>query len=156
MIKKIVGMIQRNKTISIILLILVALTVIYLLPNQGPMTSDQRVAKENANKEQAITLMLAEVSKVMTLPEGIPQIFDVTDPEALIKQQAFFVGSIAGDKVLIYPAASKAIIWSPSRGKIVNAGPLSTEQAPAVSAAQAPAVSAAQVTTGTKIDTMKK
>lgn len=69
----------------------------------------------------------AAVSKLMLLPEGEPAVFDITNPELMAKQQAFFAGAIAGDKLLMFATSGKAIIWSPSRGIIVNSGPIQTD-----------------------------
>lgn len=71
--------------------------------------------------------LVRKVGKLMTLPEGeTPTIATVSDPEAL-RDQAFFVDSKVGDKVLIYSNAKKAILFDPSANKIVNIAPLNTQ-----------------------------
>lgn len=83
--------------------------------------------EERAQKELATAI--AAVGQLMILPEGDePVLATVTDAEALIAQQAFFAGSIDGDHLLLFPRSLKAIIYSPSRNKIINAGPI--EQSP--------------------------
>lgn len=85
--------------------------------------------KEKSDKE--IKKTVGEVSKIMDLPTGeSPTIFEITDPETLSAQQPFFNGSVKGDKLLIYPASAKAIIYSPSREKIINVGPLTFDNTP--------------------------
>ena len=68
---------------------------------------------------------VAQVGKHMLLPlDDQPIVATVDDPALLIKQQAFFLGSVKGDVVLIFPKTQRAILFSPSRNKIVNAGPI--------------------------------
>lgn len=83
---------------------------------------------ERAQKELAAAIKA--VSKHMILPEGDePVLATVTAAETLIKQQMFFIGAINGDQLLLFPRNLKAVIYSPSRDVIVNAGPI--EQPPA-------------------------
>lgn len=71
--------------------------------------------------------LVRKVGKLMVLPEGeTPTIATVSDPEAL-RDQAFFVDSKVGDKVLIYSNAKKAILFDPSANKIINIAPLNTQ-----------------------------
>lgn len=87
---------------------------------------------EEKAREELATAVLA-VSKYMVLPEGDePVLAVVTDAETLIKQQAFFTGAVNGDQLLLFPKNMKAIIWSPSRNKIINVGPIEQQQPAAV------------------------
>jgi hypothetical protein len=71
--------------------------------------------------------LVRKVGKLTVLPEGeTPTIATVSDPEAL-RDQAFFVDSKVGDKVLIYSNAKKAILFDPAANKIVNIAPLNTQ-----------------------------
>lgn len=82
---------------------------------------------ERAQKE--LKAAMSSVSKHMILPEGDePVLATVTDAGALIKQQAFFAGSVNGDQLLLFPRNLKAILYSPSRNKIINAGPIEQQQ----------------------------
>lgn len=115
---------------------------------------------ERAQKELASAV--AAVGELMILPEGDePVLANVTDAEALIKQQAFFAGAVDGDQLLLFPKNMKAVIYSPSRDKIINAGPIeqqaqtNIEQARNVSqsapvATQVPAVLKVAFYNGTK------
>jgi hypothetical protein len=79
-----------------------------------------------------IKTLTQEVAKLMILPTGEdPTVLDITDPKALIEQQSFFTGAIAGDKLLVYKTAARAIVYSPSRHLIVNVGPVTNQQAAA-------------------------
>ncbi len=102
--------------------------------------------EEIAKKELAAAV--EAVSGHMILPEGDePVLATVTDAETLIKQQAFFAGAVNGDQLLLFPRNVKAILYSPSRNKIVNVGPIQQSDTAATAApapkntATAPAVS---------------
>ena len=72
--------------------------------------------------------LVAEVGALISLPEGEdPTIATVTDPEKL-KDQAFFAQAKAGDKVLLYTNAKKAILYSPTDHKIIEVAPISLGQ----------------------------
>lgn len=89
---------------------------------------------ERAQKELSIAVFA--VSKHMVLPEGDePVLATITDAEAIIKQQTFFTGAVNGDQLLLFPKSMKAIIWSPSRKKIINVGPIEQGYATAAAAA---------------------
>ena len=78
----------------------------------------QKVAQE---EQEAL---VAQVSKLMVLPENeIPTIATVSDPEKL-KNQPFFAHSQIGDKVLIYTNARKAILYNPESNKIIEVAPV--------------------------------
>lgn len=112
---------RRPRTALIILLVLVGLVVL------AYMRFDGASPEEKAQKELAAAV--AAVGELMILPEGDePVLATVTDAAALTAQQAFFTGAIDGDQLLLFPKNLKAVIYSPSRNKIINAGPI--EQSP--------------------------
>jgi hypothetical protein len=82
--------------------------------------------KKNPNKvvQDETKALLANIGKLIVLPEGEqPTIATVTDPEKL-KEQAFFNNAQTGDKVLIYTNARKAILYSPTQNKIIEVAPV--------------------------------
>jgi hypothetical protein len=81
--------------------------------------------KEAAKELQAT---IAAVGKLMVLPTETPTMATVSDPEKL-KDQPFFARAQKGDKVLIYTASQKAILYSPSLNKIVEVAPVNTSSA---------------------------
>ncbi len=85
-------------------------------------------AYKQKKADRAVAVLVKDVSKLILLPEGNPAVFDVQDPEMLIGQQAFFQGSEKGDKLLVYPEAGKAIIYSPKKHMIINVGPVTFDQ----------------------------
>ncbi|OGI95065.1 hypothetical protein A2917_01650 [Candidatus Nomurabacteria bacterium RIFCSPLOWO2_01_FULL_42_17] len=77
-----------------------------------------------AAAQAEVSALVAKVSKLIVLPEGeTPTIATVSDPAAL-KDQAFFARAQAGDKVLIYAQAKKAILYSVTLNRIIEVAPL--------------------------------
>src|SRR3989344_4222629 len=68
--------------------------------------------------------LVAQVGKLIVLPEGeTPTVATVSDPEKL-KDQAFFAKAKMGDRVLIYASAKKAILYDVENHKIVEVAPI--------------------------------
>ena len=90
--------------------------------NSNPVVAEQKKTNE----------LVSKVGALMQLPTGEnPQAAQVTDPDALKKQYAFFTDVQKGDQILFYVKAGKVIVYRPSTGKIIQTGPLSVNQAPA-------------------------
>lgn len=84
--------------------------------------------EERAQKQLAAAV--AAIEKHMILPEGDePVLATITDVETLKGQQPFFNNAVNGDQLLLFSRSLKAVIYSPSRNKIVNAGPIQQDQA---------------------------
>jgi len=143
--KKILYFIFKTKRRSVFVILFIVVLVVggyYFLNKPTP--------EERAKQELASAI--ARVSKIMILPQDDqPVLATVTDAKTLIAQQTFFAGSINGDQLLLFPKSMKAVIWSPSRSKIINVGPIEQssngQQLPkANSAPQANAVADAATT----------
>lgn len=89
-------------------------------------TKTEVYAQKKADKKSQA--LIAKVADHMLLPEGVPVIFTVEDPDMLAGQQAFFKGAEKGDTLLVYSEAGKAIIYSSKRNIIVNVGPVTFDQ----------------------------
>lgn len=87
--------------------------------------------KKHADPQKAARIeaekLVATVGKLMTLPDELPIIATVVDPDKL-KGQPFFTNAQKGDRVLIYNEARKAILYNPNEGRIVDVAPLSIGQ----------------------------
>lgn len=106
---------------AVALLVLAACVIGGLLYYRSYTSPEAEAARLEAKNRQ----LIETVGKRMLLPAGeTPVIYQIDDPALLIAEQPFFVGSEKGDRLLIYPQSARAIIWSPSRKRIVNAGPL--------------------------------
>jgi len=117
---------NKRRVIAIVILALVVLGGYVVYEKYFHLTQAEKA-------QQELATAIAAVSKVMVLPEGDqPVLATVTDAKTLIAQQTFFAGSANGDQLLLFPKSMKAIIWSPSREKIINVGPI--QQSPSPSA----------------------
>ena len=76
-----------------------------------------QVTGDLAQKE--ITALVKQLGTVMILPEETPTLATVTDSTKL-NSQRFFRRAVNGDKVLIFPLASEAILYRPSIKKIIE------------------------------------
>ena len=75
------------------------------------------------------------VSRIMILPDGIPEVVTVPgDIETLKKKQPFFTKALPGDRVLIYE--KDAILYRPSTRQIVNVWPVNRPENPEANSAQ--------------------
>ncbi|HCR36191.1 hypothetical protein A2130_03405 [Candidatus Woesebacteria bacterium GWC2_33_12] len=87
----------------------------------------QETKKILENPEEAAKIetqkIVEKVGKLMELPSGEPTIATVLDKEKL-KDQAFFLKSENGDKVIIYAESKTAILYRPSTNKIIGFAPI--------------------------------
>ncbi|HSW89847.1 MAG TPA: LytR C-terminal domain-containing protein [Patescibacteria group bacterium] len=95
------------------------------------------LSKGQAQVQAEVDQLVSSVGKLMTLPsDEKPTIATVTDPSKL-KEQAFFQNAKAGDRVLIYTNARKAILYRPTENKIIEVGAINiNQQAQATQSAQ--------------------
>ncbi len=94
---------------------------IYFYIQSRSASGPQQTTAEEASR------IVKEVEKLMLLPEGeTPPVATVTDP-AKLSDQSFFVNATQGDKVLIYAASQKIILYNPRQNKIINVAVLSSE-----------------------------
>lgn len=102
-------------------LLVIALAVAGYFYYQYKHTAQAADAKE-------IEDLAKEIGKVMLLPEGeAPTLATVTDKEKLA-DQAFFEKAENGDKVLIYSASGRAILYRPSQKKIIDVTTVNVNQ----------------------------
>ncbi|TAK03369.1 hypothetical protein EPO34_04900 [Patescibacteria group bacterium] len=78
--------------------------------------------------------LVAEVGKLIRLPEDeAPTVATVSDPEKL-REQAFFKNASEGDKVLIYTQSKKAILYSPALKQVIEVANVNLSSPPAATA----------------------
>lgn len=74
--------------------------------------------------DQEISELTEKIGKLMDLPKDEkPTVISVVDKEK-VKSQPFFSKTENGDKVLVYTASKKAILYRPLTGKIIEVGPV--------------------------------
>lgn len=86
---------------------------------QSQADTQAQVQEENAK-------LVERVGRLMTLPDEQPTIATVTDPTKL-PNEPFFLQAKTGDKVLIYTAAKKAVLYDPVADKILEVAPLTMD-----------------------------
>ena len=105
--------------LGVLVLGLAGTSVLFYKQARDLKVDPQKVSQEENEK------VIAAVGKLVLLPEGeAPTIATVTDPDKLKAEQAFFAKAVAGDKVLIYTRALKAIMYRPGENKIIEIAPL--------------------------------
>lgn len=108
-----------------LLLFIVALGAIWYF-YRSAQKAKQYVQETEASmmSKEEIDQLVEKVGRHLVLPEGeTPTIATVTNPEAL-RGQPFFAQAKAGDIVLIYTQAGKAILYDPVADKIVDIAPV--------------------------------
>jgi len=109
---------------------IIFLIIIGLAGATGYYYKQYKKIKDNPNvvAQEELKIVTDALSKLMELPEGEePTLATVQDKEKL-KEQDFFKKSENGDKILIYAAARKAIIYRPSANKVIEVAPLVLDQ----------------------------
>ncbi len=109
---------KKYYMIGAALLVVVVLVVGFFM---SPALSGS--SKNEAAVVKANNALLAKIARHIIIPTETPIIATINDAGKLVAEQAFYTGSADGDKLVIFPQAQKAIIYSPSRDIIINAGP---------------------------------
>ncbi len=107
---------------------LIAFLVVCVLASAGAAyyfySQSQAATQSASTAQEEAEALVAEVGKLIVLPEGeTPTVATVSDPERL-KDQPFFAKAKAGDKVLLYSTARKAYLYDPIAKKLIEVAPL--------------------------------
>lgn len=94
---------------------------VFVMYNENAKLRDPNYATEQAANEARN--LKDKVGKLMALPDEEATVATVQDASKLSEQE-FFKGSQNGDKVLIFTAAKRAVIYRESENKIINTGPI--------------------------------
>ncbi|MDP1688539.1 MAG: hypothetical protein Q8L47_00175 [bacterium] len=102
-----------------------AVVLIASLATSGYFAYAYYSLRQNPNSvaQEEVKSLIAQVGRLIDLPTEEPTVATVVDAEAL-KSQAFFAKAQKGDKVLIYPNAKKAFLYSVTMNKIIEVGPV--------------------------------
>ncbi len=97
-----------------------------VLGSRGSVAPEVDEAAQEAF-EKEVKDVVAEVGKLILLPEGeVPTIATVSDPGKL-QEQTFFKDAKVGDKVLLYTKAKKAYLYRPSLHLLIEVAPITTD-----------------------------
>lgn len=115
-----------DKWVLLILIFLLATGLVWnyitLLKTKQELADYQNPAKQQELEKASNLALLNELRGKMELPTDEPSIATVTNAAELKKQQSFFDTAQDGDKLFIFK--DKAIIYRPSSGQVVKAGPV--------------------------------
>ena len=106
------------KFLVFVIIVGLAVATTYYYRQYKKIRNNPQVVSEEETKA-----VVAEVGKLMELPNETPSIATVQDKEKL-KDQNFFQKAQNGDKVLIFTNAKQAILFRPSAKKIIEVAPL--------------------------------
>lgn len=122
--------IKNSKIFLATLAILGSITATLYLARTKPELLGIPGGRQELNSRKEVENLVAEVGKIIALPQGeVPTIATVTDLEK-VKDQAFFANAQNGDKVLIYTNARKAILYRPSEKRIIEVGIVNVQKQP--------------------------
>lgn len=118
--------------LAIAVFLLVAIPIIaYSFSPKKPTNTKVDVLNAQSNEiknritEREAQKLLAKISELMELPKNeTPTIATITD-RFLLPAQPFYLNAQNGDKVLIYMQTQKAILYRPSKHKIIEVAPIS-------------------------------
>ena len=117
---------KTNPVLTVILAVLligaIATCAILFLQQKTPATGENGMSTPEDDAK-----VIAEVSKIMILPEETPSMATVLDVTKL-SDQPFFKNAQNGDKLMLFTAAQKAILYRPSTNQIVETMPLIMDQ----------------------------
>lgn len=100
----------------------IAWLVVVVLLVAGGLLAYSQFARSSSDRV-ADTSLIEKVGRLVVVPpDEVPKVSTVVDPSQT--DQPFLANAQKGDKVLLYLAASRAIVYRPSTGQIVNMGPL--------------------------------
>lgn len=125
---KIDNLVNKKMLFTILIIILVIIPTFYFYTQNKNTERQLEQLKNNSGQQTDESKNLTEqVGKLVLLPaDEQPTIASVSDVEKL-KGQAFFANAQAGDKVLVYNQAKRAILYRPSINKIIEMAPLNSE-----------------------------
>ncbi len=81
------------------------------------------VTNPQAGSTEEIQTIVKKLSAFMDLPNETPSIVTVTDREKL-QNQEFFKKAANGDKIIIYEASRRVILYRPSTNRVIDVAPL--------------------------------
>ena len=120
-----------NIGLRIIVFTFVGLVVVGSLATAGYFYRQYRLIVNNTQRAEEIQnqQILSTIKKVMDLPTEKPSIVTITDREKL-QDQVFFQKAQNGDKIIVYEAARRIILYRPSTARIIDVAPLVYNNSP--------------------------
>ncbi len=105
---------MTKKQLIVAVIILVGLVVAYRL-GQG-----HQVDSGSAAVEREAVELRDRVGELMMVPDEVPGVATVVD-QSRVANEPFFAQAENGDKILVFAATRKVILYRPSTNKIIEA-----------------------------------
>jgi hypothetical protein len=134
----------------IVVILLTAVGVIYVIRTKPEVLGLAKSSQAEDKKDLETTI--SQVGKLMLLPTETPTLATISDLEK-VKGQDFFKNAAAGDKVLVYTGAKKAILYRPSNNKIIEVGVVNIPTAAPSNSAQVSGAEDTFIPTATPLPT---
>ncbi len=136
----------------ILIIVLLGASIYFYLQYQNSLKTSTNASQSEVNS------LVEKVGKHYDLPQNDNVTLATVSDISKLSGQVFFSKAQNGDKVLIYPKTSLAILYRPSIDKIINVGPVNTQSeaaAPSVSPSETQSVKIA-LYNGTKTTGLTK
>lgn len=108
----------------LLLIVAVALSLFMYWRSRQEVQRLQTLEGQQEVNQREIDAVMSSLGKLTLLPDEDPIVATIIDADYLATQSAFYQRSQNGDKLVVFPEAQKAYIYSPARNIIVNAGPV--------------------------------
>ncbi len=127
-----------TKKIFLAIIVIIVLGVAYITYSYSQNGYLPWAAQEQVDAAELASTVTA-VSRLMELPQETPVYATVSDAAQLKAQQAFFQNAENGDRLLLYPSTRQAVLYSPTKKRIINVGPIDFGQQNPAAPAPTPA-----------------
>jgi hypothetical protein len=97
-------------------------TAVVFIVKYNNLKKDPNLTAQNTKQT-----IVDNVSKLYDVPQEEPTLAKVSEAEKLKKEQDFFKNAQNGDYILVYPNAKIGILYRESTNKIINIGPVQSQ-----------------------------
>ena len=101
--------------VNILLILGLASSTVFLFMQNRDLKEQSTMTTEQKNQR-----IIDEINKVFDLPDGVPGVFVVTDPEEFKKQYTDFDNVQSGDYLLFYRKARLNVLYRQSEKRVVK------------------------------------
>jgi hypothetical protein len=110
--------------------VVAGLAVLVLAVTAGFFFKENRDLKKNPNAVAQATTdrVISKVSKLYYLPKDEKPTVAQIEDKSKLEGQSFFTGAQNGDYLLVYTNAKIALLYREHDNKLVNVGPVNTDQ----------------------------
>lgn len=98
----------------------------------------KKMANPTVLADEELAQTINSVSKLIELPQGEKPILATVSDREKLSGQLFFEKAQVGDKVLLYVAAKKGVLYRPSSNKVINVASISVNTTPTAGAEEEP------------------